>query len=363
MKLAYLARFDRTRDVGIYNKIQAQVKSFNDMGFETKLIPIKVNVIHSFINNFVNVIYNWKDIKIDKDTDALYIRYPMSSFGFISFLKHFKKGSPGRRVILEIPTYPYDGEERKEELLINIKDKICRNFLKKYVDRVVTFSTDDLIFGIKTIKIQNGADFSKIKEKKAVYYPSEEIHMIAVATMKPWHGYDRLIAGMKNYYHNQGSRQIYLHLVGTGSQLSIYQELVLEYKLQKNVIFYNQKTGNELDKIYDRCDLGVLSLGNFRKGLFLSSELKSKEYAAKGLPMIGAGKIDIFQDYKLPYILHYPSNEDAINIYKLIAFYDKIYIKSNVKKEEIIHQIRHQAEIMCDIKLTMEPVIHYIKSR
>lgn len=69
------------------------------------------------------------------------------------------------KIILEIPTYPYDGEKinhtgiKKKKYWI---EKKYRKSLYKYVDRVVTFSEDDEIFGIKTIKISNGIDLETI---------------------------------------------------------------------------------------------------------------------------------------------------------------------------------------------------------
>lgn len=361
MKVNYLAAVDRQKDIGVYNKIEAQIKSFNNAGFPTKLVRMNIHFHNHFGGKIVDATYNWNTLNIKKDVDALYIRFPKASWGFLKFLSNFKKEKKGRKVVIEIPTFPYKGEESLTVLPILIKDRIFRLFLKKYIDRIATFSTDKKIFGIKTIQIQNGVDFSCIKEKKSDKKQLDEIHMIAVATMQPWHGYDRLIIGMGNYYQSGGSRPIYLHLVGTGPEINRYQNLVNKYKLQLNVIFYGKKTGEELNQIYNKCDIGVLSLGNFRKGLILSSELKSKEYLAKGLSMVGSGKFDISLGNKCPYISLFPEDENAIDIHKLIAYYNDIYVNSKQERVNIIHKIRSQAEQVCDINVTMKPVIKYLQ--
>ena len=62
------------------------------------------------------------------------------------------------RTVIEIPTYPYEAEGRTSlrGRVIQVLDKIFRKKLKKYVDRIVTYSDDKMIFGIKTINTING---------------------------------------------------------------------------------------------------------------------------------------------------------------------------------------------------------------
>ena len=53
----------------------------------------------------------------------------------------------------------------QERIYVHCEEDVLytyRNELKKYVDRVVTFSSDDNIFGINTIRIINGIDISTV---------------------------------------------------------------------------------------------------------------------------------------------------------------------------------------------------------
>jgi len=52
------------------------------------------------------------------------------------------------------------------------------------------------------------------------------------------------------------------------------------------VIFHGQKSGAALDEMFDICDIGVNSLGMYRKDFSVTSELKTREYAARGLPFV-----------------------------------------------------------------------------
>ena len=100
------------------------------------------------------------------------------------------------RIVMEIPTYPYDHEDniplKNMELLI---DKCFRRQLAKQLHRIVTFTEYEQIFGIDTIRISNGIDFSRIKLKQHRNDTIHELHLIGVAEIHLYHGFDRLIHG------------------------------------------------------------------------------------------------------------------------------------------------------------------------
>ena len=116
---------------------------------------------------------------------------------------------------MEIPTYPYDQEyvsfKRKIQLLV---DQCFRKRLAKYVDRIITFSNYKTIFGTPTIQISNGIDFDDIPMKQHVNDTSQEIHLIGVAEIHFWHGFDRLLKGLANYYNTSPQYKVYFHIIG-----------------------------------------------------------------------------------------------------------------------------------------------------
>ena len=114
----------------------------------------------------------------------------------MNFFKKIKK--LGIKAVTEIPTYPYDQEfesfSRHERLGLKI-DQLFRHQLYRQQSAVVTFSDADIIFGQRTIRISNGVDFDSIPLHQ--FKPVDDaIHLIGVAEVHLWHGYDRLIAGM-----------------------------------------------------------------------------------------------------------------------------------------------------------------------
>lgn len=361
MKLVYLAVFDRKRDVGVYHKITDQLKGFEFYGIEARLVHVSqmASRIPIMEKEFSIVSYSWGNIILQDNVDALYIRYPKSSPGFLKFLRGFKKGRPDRKVIIEIPTYPYDGELIVEDFLPDMLDKMTRSLLKRYVDRIVTYSKDRRIFGIHTLRSINGICVDEISPRK-IKGPADEINMIAVASMKFWHGYERIIKGMANYYQTGGKRILNLHLVGEGPDIPLYKQLVGSSDLNRRVKFYGVKEGKKLDEIYNICDIGIVSLGDARKNVKISSALKTREYAAKGLPMINDIRIDIFPEERYSFIHRVPTNETQINMPAVIDWYDDLNGIYGEKRQEVADNIRVLACQKCDIKVAMRNICRYL---
>lgn len=84
---------------------------------------------------------------------CVYIRSYHNANPFtIHFVRMLKK--QGVRVLLEIPTYPYDHEYSSGMEKVQLyTDKLFRHAFCRYVDFIVTFSSDDRIFGRPTIRI------------------------------------------------------------------------------------------------------------------------------------------------------------------------------------------------------------------
>lgn len=364
MKLLYLAVFDRKRDIGVCNKIADQLKGFEVYGIKTKLVRVSqvVNHISVMGKEFLSVSYLWKDITIHKDVDVLYIRYPKSTPGFLGFIRKFKSGRPDRKVIIEIPTYPYDGELQREDFLINTEDKICRNLLRHYVDRIVTYSKDKYIWGIRTICSVNGICVKDITPRE-IMGPANEINMIAVASMKFWHGYERIIKGMSEYYQAGGKRIINLHLVGDGPDIPLYKQLTGKSGLNKNVRFHGVKEGKDLQALYNQCDVGLVGFGYYKTGFHILSSIKTREYAAMGLPMIIAGSIDIFPAEKFSFILEVPENDSPVDFNSVIQWYDELYGEHGEKRQEVANKIRAYAYKRCDSKVVMRRLFKYLSDK
>lgn len=71
------------------------------------------------------------------------------------------------------------------------------------------------IFGQRTVRISNGVDFDTVPLRKTINNNSSPtLHLIGVAEVHYWHGYDRLIHGLGEYYRQYHDKEIYFHIVG-----------------------------------------------------------------------------------------------------------------------------------------------------
>lgn len=380
-RLLYIAFKDfSTLHYGANTKVLSQCRAFEEYGYSVDLLgrkdscPVLIktdNSIHK-ISDKTAVIKNKRlrnmldksnqmkvisDYLKDKEYDVCYIRYDFSTPGFISLLKQIKKICP--QIFLELPTYPYE-EENKYGILSKTKiaiDVQYRKQLHNYIDYIVTFyeGYSDL-FGIPVIVIPNGFDFSTMPLAKEAL-SDDEIHIVAVSSMREWHGYERIIEGFKKYYEtdNENKYNFILHLVGNGREYGKYHSLVENYNLGNHIVLEGAMHGEKLNALYEKCALGIDSLARHRSGIEVLSSLKSREYGAKGIPLINSCKIDIIDD-DFPYVLRVPANEEPVDIESVVAFYEKCY-HSGKTRQEIGTEIRSYIESRSGMKETFRKVV------
>lgn len=370
MKLLYISvvPVDFDNIAGVQRKVLSQARAFAKLGMDVGLLIrskgrimlydiVQERIINEYKGTSKYDIYN-RAKGIIGDYSCAYIRYPMSDPMFISLLKSCRKC--GTKVVVEIPTYPYDRQIRKSirKRLLDGIDKMFRKNLKRYVGGICTYSLDNEIYGIKTIKTINGFDFASVSPSTVFTNVKECINMIAVSGMHLLHGYDRMIEGLGQYYKNGGTRNLVLHVVGSGEIEQEWKALVNKLGMEKHVIFHGRQFGKDLVKCYSNQAIGVNSLAIQREGLERESTLKTKEYGAYGLPVISSSYVDAFSEKgNDTYVLRVPANDSPINIDDLIAFVDDLY--SGKELEQLRSEIRSDAQAVCDMSITMKPIADY----
>ncbi len=292
----------------------------------------------------------------------IYIRTQPLDRKYVRFLHTLRENHPDAKILLELPTYPYD-----RELLSNstmwpwfFKDKVQRRRIGRYIDRIVTYSDDNVIFGIPTLKVMNGIDVDSVKPAYRSGKAPDSITLIAVAMMQPYHGYERLINGLAEYYKKGGSRDICINLVGYGSELKMYQKLVHDQKLEDRVVFKGKLSGQELDDAYIGCDLAVGSLGGYKIGIERFSSIKLGEYLAKGLPVITGAPAAVFEQYGSQYNLDLPNDSSPLDYDKIIEFYDQLYSSRTI--DQVRDEIRAFAKQSIDMRIAFKAVVDYAES-
>lgn len=373
MKLLYLSTWDFSNGEsdGVCKKILAQIGVFENSGYQVDFIYIKDGLIvyrEDGISREVGKVGNIKKtvayLKIyhyikNKKYDWIYNRYGMMDTFYFRVLKRLYFN--GARIMIEIPSYPYQGERAKGFLyyLMFKWDEWYGKKLKDIVEIILTYSKHTEIFGIPTMQIMNGIEVDKVRPIEGGAKYDETIDLLVVANMQKHHGCERLLYGLKNYYLNGGKRKILCHFVGEGVEKAFYESIVKDEGLQNSVIFYGAKAGEELEQIYEKVDIGICSLGCYKKNAFISSELKSREYLAKGLPIVTGVTIDLFEENKGEYYLEFENNSKNLDIDQIVSFYDSIYVDGRTK-QQIVSDIRNYAKNLIDINNVMRCVLEKI---
>lgn len=353
---------------GIDKKVISQIDTFRENNIDCKLFIMKRNKIEETpkIYNtimsrlpFGNISPYWEYSKEFDSMDFIYLRRPdYISKAMLRVFRKIKKRNPNIKIILEIPTYPYDDElkARKIDYPYYIKDKINRGKLNEVVDRIAVQNDLSEIFDIPTLIFSNGIRVDNIKPREVI--PLKGINICAVASLEPWQGYERIIIGLSNYYKNNGKENIQINIVGEGKEKSYYKQLVKEHKLENNIKLLGFLSGKELEDVYSNSDIALDSFGRYKTNNQFSTSLKSREYLAKGLPIVSGSKVDIL-DTKFPYYYEFPSNDSPVDFEIIVDFHKKVYTSD---KREIISNLRRYAYETCDMSKTMGSIINYIKS-
>ena len=352
MKILFLIFHGFDPNNGISKKISYQLNAFKANGHEAHLCYMDENGSKRRIVDAIIVADygNGKRGKILKRTEFdsivdyaiknkiefVYIRSNHNANPFtINMVKRMKKA--GMKVVMEIPTYPYDQEYFNKSMRRQlIQDKLFRNLFAKQLDAIVTFSEEDIIFGQQTIRISNGIDFDSVRMKMESHHPANELHLIGVAEIHHWHGFDRIIKGLAEYYATPKEIKVYFHVVGyffSPVEEKEITEIIKTHHLEPYIILYGKKHGEELDEIFDQCDFGIGSLGRHRVGIEHIKTLKNREYAARGIPFVYSETDTDFD--KKPYVLKVPADETAVKIEDIIGFYQQLTMTAKEIRESI----------------------------
>ncbi len=296
----------------------------------------------------------WKYRGEFDDADFLYIRQVYHDASFYRYLRTVRRQNPRIKIIYEVPTYPYLTEQKTSRANAAFRKKEARWSVRcaKFMDRIVTFYGQDEIWGVPCIKLMNGFDFSQVQLPERP--EPRDVQMISVAANAFWHGYDRLIEGLRLYYERGGAEQITYHLVG--NVLPALQTMVTDYHLEEHIIFHGRQSGEALKRLYRQAYLGVDVLGGHRKAYPVSSSLKSREYAAWGLPILTASPVD-YLPRSCPWQLLAPYDDSPVDLDAVLDFYHGLYRDRRSPAAEI----RAYAEEKCDMRTTMKPVSDWIK--
>lgn len=202
-------------------------------------------------------------------------------------------------------------------------------------------ATFDLFYGKPAVNIDNGINVESLPMRTPIM-DKDKIHILALASMSYWHGYDRLIKSLHQY---KGEDSVVIHMVGgyDGGSLAEWENLVHELNMEDCVIFHGLLYGSELDAMFDLCDVGINSLGLYRKGFDQTSELKVREYAARGLPFICSVKDPALVELENPLWKYVENDESIPNMQEIVNFVKKMRKDIDHPKKLRLYALEHMS--------------------
>jgi glycosyltransferase involved in cell wall biosynthesis len=345
MRILFLTYHGFEEASGISKKMLAQIKGLRQNGHEVHLCYYDIaadgsrcryvdgKIIHNYGRGRLSTLLQRMDYRCINDycrkhaIQLVYVRCFMNASPFnIRLFKNLQ--ADGIKSVMEVPTYPYDGEFSSLPLkyrLEHIFDKLFRCKLAYYMDAIVTFTDEKEIFGQRTICISNGVDFDSIPLHKPVAV-TNVVHLIGVAEVHPWHGFDRLIKGLGEYYcqktkASSNKPDVFFHVIGgvSESMMRDFQDIIHQFGIEKYVVFHGKLFGDELTAVFNQCQFAIGSLARHRSGITRIKTLKNREYAARGIPFIYSEEDSDFDQQ--PYVMKATADESPIDIQSILGFY------------------------------------------
>lgn len=368
MKKGYYIHFGGRESIGVSKKIDMQIEEFGrhcdirELEVCTPKRSLMERIIGLFPTMSVRRDYEQAFAQLEQP-DFLYVRRTVADRDYLLFWKKVKERYPECKIIIELFTYPYDRDDfaKWNAWPFYVKERLYRPKLKKYVDRLVTYTEHSEIFGIPAIHSANGINVDSIKQVEGTFH-GDGINLIGVAFMQRHHGYERIIEGLRQYYGGaKPDFLVNLKLVGDGPEKVHYQELVEKYQLGEYVKFYPTLNGKELDALYDESDIALVSFGMYKLGFYGKlCALKSRECLAKGMPLITGCTIDVLSE-EYPYARVFPNDASPVDIGEIVAFYRRMRNMTE-GKGELADKIRQFAKEHISMEAVMRPVLEYIES-
>ena len=365
MRILFIVYHGFSEFSGITKKIRYQVKGLRENGHDVRLC------YYEFAENGHRCRYvddkviedygtgNWAafrqrmsygciyDYCVHEGIEFVYARcFQNANPWLIRLFKKLKK--TGIHAVTEIPTYPYDQEFKNfyytQRLGLRI-DQLFRHRLYKHMDALVTFSDATEIFGQRTIRISNGVDFDSTPIHSPLNTHHSSLHLIGVAEVHEWHGFDRVMTGIGEYYKRFKIKDekvkmpdVFFHVVGgvhPNRMKTDFGPKIKKYGIEDKIIFHGTLFGDELTKVFNQCQFAIGSLARHRSGITVIKTLKNREYATRGIPFVYSEQDSDF-DHQ-PYVLKAPADESPLDIQKIIDFLNHF----TMKPEEIRHTVEH----------------------
>ena len=351
MKVLFVMKYPLVDQYSIMQKLNGEINAVRNLGHnpyyisfdrdylyldngEEKTILKKTTLGH-MPNYFHTIVYYdiyraARKAILKTNFDLVYFRHsPLNFFGY----RMIKAANEKSKLVVEISSFPVEKEKAKQ-LVRRFYFAISGKWWKsgsKYVSLFTGIGEHaEKYLDRPFLNIDNGIDGSLIPPRKEVKSDDGKIHMLAVASMCHWHGYERIIKGLAEWKSEKASQYVidFVGDEGDGS-LAKWKRLVDEMRLNQQVFFHGQMTGEPLTAMYNKATIGLCSLALYKIGFQTGSVLKLREYMARGLPFIYAYE-DPHMSEEMAWCMKTPNDDSPIDMNEVDSFVQRIKSLENL---------------------------------
>lgn len=201
---------------------------------------------------------------------------------------------------------------------------------------------------ISIIYNRDGADCNSV-QMRLPEYKTDKIKLLFMkgsSMQQPWSGLERLMRSIEN----QNANKFELYITGNVVEKDLYDKPFVKLT--------GRLSNAELEQLVNEVDLGVSNLANYMIGFNETTNLKSRDYYARGLPFIQANSMpDIDGTPAEDYYLQLPNNDDDIDMQKVYDFAMRM-------RNDKLHaaKMRQFAEENLDWKVTVAELAASLKT-
>lgn len=357
ISLVYLGLVDEKKSPGVFIKLRDSVASASEIAMRTSLKIYKPSA--KGILQLLLVALKTKD-------DIVWLRFSESLAPFLFILTCVLRAR-GSKIVLEMPTPRRTGlRERKlnsevswRYILAFLSFHILGDWIFLWCNCVVQYGKEseknNLFLRNKTLLLGNGISVDSIPLIQCREGKVKELRFIGLAQVSPWHGYDLFMRAMAKYnlLQSVGLKASFL-VIGNGPALSSLKMLAVSLG-DSRIEFCEALTGDALSRAISGCHYGVSSLAWHRVCLTHSSPIKTREYLARGLPVVAAGEDVDFGPDDQAYRYQVPSIEEIDHIYQFLLDLGSGKIRMAAPKD-----CRDFAQTRLDLSSRINRIFNYV---
>ena len=309
VKIAYLLTWSGDERTGVFKKVADQVASWDQLGAEVAL----------FVATTPSARKSWskagpaRHIEVYRNAlEAIWIQRPLlrALQAWKPDITYVRTTSRHAIVSRQINNLPYAVEIQTDDIAESRGLSVLRHVTTLVTRRAclngargMVFASRELSerasyqgFSASRIVLANGIDLSRIKPLPPIEGRERSLRFAFMGLAGlPWHGLDQVIqlAGIRPSW--------IFDIIGPGAD---------EMSWPPNVHAHGELTADEYRPILAQADAAISTLAWFRNGMHEGSPLKSREYFALGLPVIG-GYLDTDLPDGADFYLRIPNREGA----------------------------------------------------